>query len=288
VVAMLVPALRDLSRAYELWNAYVVARERIRLFLGRRPSVKVRASGPALPEGPGEVRFDDVVLGDLFNGLTATARSGSRVAIVGANGSGKSTLLSLIARLMEPDSGRILIDGHDLRTVNAASLREAIGVASADLPLMRGTVGRNIRYRRPRASDAEVRRVCELCGIDEMLADIPGGMAARVAEGGLNLSPGQRQRIAIARALLGNPRILLLDEIDANLDGEASRLFERVLEASKGTILFVSHRKEQITKADVVWRLVEGSIIEQGSPAALSGRVGSSGLPLERRATRAA
>ena len=155
-------------------------------------------------------------------------------------------------------------------------------MVSPDLPLMRGTVGRNIRYRSPKASEAEVDRICALCGVDEILADLPGGMEARVAEGGLNLSPGQRQRIALARAMIGGPGILLLDEVDANMDPESARLIDKVLQTHEGRVLFGSHRPERVARADVIWHVAAGSIIEQGSPADLLHREGPTRRLLRR------
>jgi len=256
--------------------------DRIQAFRDQRPSVKARSSAPALPAGPGEITFKNIVFGEVLDGITATAQPGSVVAIIGPNAAGKSTLLSLVARLIEPASGKLLIDGNNLRRHSAASIRAAIGVVSPDLPLMRGTIGRNIRYRSPKASDAEVRHICALCGIDEMLADIPGGMESRVAEGGLNLSPGQRQRIALARALLGQPGILLLDEVDANMDADSARLIDKVLQSYQGTVLFVSHRPEQIARAEVIWHVARGTIIEQGTPTELLLRDGPTRRLLRR------
>ncbi|HUS54587.1 MAG TPA: ABC transporter ATP-binding protein [Thermohalobaculum sp.] len=282
VLGILTPALRDLSRVYEYWQGYRVAIARIREFANMRPSVKARSSAPALPAGPGEIAFENVVFADVLDGVTATAQAESIVAIVGPNAAGKSTLLSLVARLIEPSSGDLLIDGNNLRQHSAVSIRASIGVVSPDLPLMRGTIGRNIRYRSPKASEAEVRHICALCGVDEILANIPGGMEARVVEGGLNLSPGQRQRIVLARAMLGGPSILLLDEVDANMDPQSAGLMDNILQTYPGTILFVSHRPEQIALADVIWHVADGSIIEQGAPADLLHRDGSTRRLLHR------
>jgi len=288
VLGMLTPALRDLSRVYEYWHSYRVAMGRIRAFGDIQPSVKARSSAPALPAGPGEIAFRNIAVEGVLDGITTTAQSGSVVAIVGPNAAGKSTLLSLVARLIEPASGALMIDGNNLRRHNAASIRAAIGVVSLDLPLMRGTIGRNIRYRSPRASDAEVRRVCALCGVDEILAGIPGGMEARVVEGGLNLSTGQRARIALARALLGAPSILLLDEVDANLDPASTGLIDKVLATYRGTVLLVSHRPAQIARADVIWHVAGGAIVEQGAPADLLHRDGPTHRLLRRSSWLAA
>jgi len=282
VLGILTPALRDLGRVHEYWHSYTVALGRITGFLGTRPSVDLDTPAPALPDGSGAVAFRDVEFETVLSKINATANPGSVVAIVGPNGAGKSTLLSLVARLIEPMSGDVLIDGNSIHDYSATSIRATIGVVSPDLPLMRGTVGRNIRYRCPRADEQEVLRVNALCGVDDVLATIPGGMEGRVVEGGLNLSPGQRQRIALARALLGAPRILLLDEVDANMDPESSRLIDGILRDYTGTVLFVSHRPEMISRADVIWHVADGTIIEQGPPSILMQRDGPTRLLLHR------
>lgn len=266
VVGVLTPALRDIGRSYEYWHGHAVARARIASFLARRPSVSERAAAPPLPDGPGAVAFEKVGVAGCLDGIEATAAAGSIVALVGPTGVGKSTLLALVARQLDPDSGCVRIDGHDLRRHNVASVRAAIGVVGPDLPLLRGTLLRNLRYRRPSASDDELRRICAQCGLEELAASLPQGYATRIAEGGVNLSPGQRQRIALARALLGRPRILLLDEADANLDPQSSRLLDEVLASFPGTVLFVSHRLERIRRADLVWHLDGGRLVEVGAP----------------------
>ncbi|RMD63147.1 MAG: ABC transporter ATP-binding protein [Alphaproteobacteria bacterium] len=276
VVGMLTPAVRDLGRVYEYWHAYGVAMNRIRSFLEQRPSVPAGStSRHALRDGAGAIQFDDVTFGAVLNRIRAHAAPGTVIGLTGANGSGKSTLLSLVARLIEPDSGRILIDGCDISECSTRSVRAAIGVVSADLPLMRGTIRRNVCYRHPKASEDEIARVCALCGVDEIAARIPGGLDARVVEGGANLSLGERQRIALARALIGSPRILLLDEVDAHMDPQSTRVIDRVLSEYRGTVIFVSHRAERITQADEIWHLAGGVIAEMGPPARVLSRDGA-------------
>jgi ABC-type multidrug transport system fused ATPase/permease subunit len=142
-------------------------------------------------------------------------------------------------------------------------------MAGPDLPLLRGTVEKNLRYRWPDAPAQEIARVRALCGVDEVLAELPDGEKTRVAEGGVGLSAGQRQRIALARALLGNPPLLLLDEIDANLDPKAIAVVDRVLAGYRGTILLVTHRLDHLSSADVIWYMESGRVVESGSPAKL-------------------
>jgi ABC-type multidrug transport system fused ATPase/permease subunit len=186
-------------------------------------------------------------------------------AIVGAHGAGKSTLLALAARLLDPDRGAVLIDGQPLAAVSVASVRRAVGMVSADLPLLRGSLERNLRYRWPDAPAAEVERVRALCRIDEIVAALPPGRAM-IMEGGTNLSLGQRQRIALARALLGEPAVLLLDEADVNLDPCSNQIIDDVLRDQRGTVLMVTHRIERVARADAVWLVDQGRLVAAGKP----------------------
>ncbi|RMF98643.1 MAG: ABC transporter ATP-binding protein [Gammaproteobacteria bacterium] len=260
IVAFLAGPLRDLGRVFEYWQAATVSREKISGFLGDPRIIRERRRPATLADGPGRVEFRDVAVTGLFSGVNACAEPGRCTAIVGDNGSGKSTLLWLVARLLDPDAGEILLDGQPIRELALDDLRQAVGVVSPDFGLLRGSIERNLRYRNPRASDAELQRIIELCGVDELLAEIPGGLRARVAEDGRNLSLGQRQRIALARALLGRPRVLLLDEPETGLDATARRALDRVLRTFSGTILLATHDPARIAMADQSWLMRDGRL----------------------------
>ena len=264
VLGVLTPALRDLSRVYEYWHAYRVAMDRIRNYLGSASGSLPGKALPPLRQGPGVIELRDVSLGDSVKNLSVTASAGTVVAIVGANGAGKSTLLSLLAGQIKPEGGRILLDDQDIQHYSSASLRSLIGMVGPDLPLMRGSILRNLRYRCTTASEAELQRVLDICGIGNFLESLPKGLMTRVVEGGLNLSTGQRQKISLARALLGRPAILLLDEADAELDNPSLEYLRRVLKGHNGTVLMVSHRLEQILSADYIWHLAAGKLIASG------------------------
>ena len=266
IVALLVPALRDLSRVYEYWQESRVSSQKIRSFLNTPSLVYEVRNAPDLKPGPGRLEFDGVSLSGIINEVTTIAEPGAIVALVGPNGAGKSTLMSLAARLIDPDEGRILLDGQDLAKHSLTSVRRAIGMVSPDLPLLRGTVNKNLRYRWPKAPEEEVNRVRAMCGIDEVLAELPEGDQTRVTEGGGNLSLGQRQRIALARALLGNPSILLLDEADAHLDSNANRILNCILDEYTGTVLWVTHNPERLAKADIIWRMENGRLSVESTP----------------------
>ena len=260
IVGFLMPPLRDLGRIQEYWHNSRVSLRKIREFLQTPNLVTEKPNAPDLEVTQGSLVFDNVSFGDVLTQVTAQAQPGKIIALVGSNGAGKSTLLSLATRLIDPESGSIYIDGQNISEYSLASLRNNIGMASPDLPLLRGSVGRNLRYRCPKADEAEIARVWKLCEINELLAELPQGEKTKIAEGGKGLSAGQRQKISLARAILGNPKILLLDEIDANLDPKATNIVDRVLENHDGTVLIITHRPERLAIADVIWYLENGKI----------------------------
>ena len=267
VIGLLTPYLRDLGRVHEYWLNANVAREKLDQFL----QLPVIAPGPRqpLPPGPGTLVLEQVGVAGSLAPCSGRIEGGASVALVAPNGAGKSTLVSLIARLLPPDQGRIRLDGVDLNRIKTADLRRAVGIVSADLPLLRGSIRRNLCYRWPRAPEAEIARVKRLCRLDELLAELPQGEATRVREGGGNLSLGQRQRLMLARALLGSPRLLLLDEVDANLDPVAAALVDHLLRQYEGTIVLVTHRLQRLRQVDQIWYLEDGRLLETGPPSHL-------------------
>ena len=269
IVGFLMPSLRDLGRVYEYWQGARVSREKIQHFLDKPvPATRSHGSG-ALRNGAGHLTFKNVTVPGSLTRFTAEAPPGSVIAVTGPNGAGKSTVLSLVARLVDPKRGRVQLDGRNLHRLARDSLRRVVGMASPDLPLLRGTIGRNLRYRWRTAPAAEQARVRRLCGVDELLADLPDGEDTRISEGGTSLSVGQRQRIALARATLGNPPVLLLDEADANLDPEASAVFNEVLTGYEGTVLMVTHQLDRALCADIMWYMENGKLLAAGSPEEL-------------------
>jgi ABC-type multidrug transport system fused ATPase/permease subunit len=264
IVGFLVPPLRDLGRVQEYWHNSRVALQKVEQFLKTPSLVTEQRNAPELQLGAGRLEFDSVSLKGSLHEVSAIAEPGKIVALVG-----KSTLLSLAARLIDPDKGKILLDGQDLAKYSLESVRRAIGMAGPDLPLLRGTVDKNLRYRWRDAPVEEITRVRQICGIDAVLAELAEGENTKVAEGGKGLSAGQRQRIGLARAILGNPPVLLLDEVDANLDAQATAVVDRVLAEHKGTVLIITHRKERLAAADVIWYLENGRLVEKGPPEVL-------------------
>jgi ABC-type multidrug transport system fused ATPase/permease subunit len=258
---LLVPRLDDLASVLGYWHGARVARERLQVFLDQPVLGAAAGNGRRRAAGRGELRFDGVFVEGALAGVDATAAAGGVTAILGPNGSGKSTLLALAAGLLDPDRGRVLLDGEDLTTLRRRDVRRAIGMVAPELPLLRGSLRRNLTYRNPSVQQDEFDRVCALCGVDEIVARLPRGLDTRLREGGAGLSLGERQRVALARALMGTPDVLLLDEIDANLDTQALGALERVLAHFPGTVLLATHDARLAQAADAVWRLDDGRLV---------------------------
>ena len=272
IVGLLLPALKDLGRVQEYWHGAQVSKEKITDFIALPIMHSAFAEYNTLKPGEGRLAFNNIHINNVLYNFNAIAEPGQVIALVGPNGAGKSTLLSLAARLTEPDSGNITLDDQDIVNVSHDSLRQAISMMTPDLPLLRGTIDRNLRYRQPKASAESLAQARTLCGIDELLTSWPEGEKTRVTEDGNNLSLGQRQRIGLARAVLGAPRILLLDEVDANLDPGAANILRKILREYQGTTLMVTHRLDWVMQANQVWHIAEGRLIESGSPSSLLNR----------------
>lgn len=237
----------------------------------------------------GEIRFQDVTfrypdpaegtpeslgggeqtgsLDDVLRGVDVDVAPGQMVAIVGPSGSGKTTMTSLVPRLYDVTTGTITIDGHDIRSVTQDSLRRSIGVVSQDPHLFHESVGANLRYARPGATDAELVAACTAARIHDVIADLPDGYDTVVGERGYRLSGGEKQRLAIARMLLKDPAIVILDEATSHLDTENEAAVQEALaEALRGrTSLVIAHRLSTITDADQILVLDDGRIVERGT-----------------------
>ncbi|MEA2109786.1 MAG: ABC transporter ATP-binding protein [Pseudomonadota bacterium] len=261
IISFLIPALRDLSRVYEYFLEYKISSNKINEFLETPDFIRNRSAAPDLKPGPGHLEFKNICLGSTLKQINATAQAKQLIVITGSNGAGKSTLLSLVARLINPNAGRILVDGQDIGKHNLASVRRSISMVSPDLPLLRGTVRKNLLYRYPKASTEEIDRIWRLCDLGKLIDELPQGELTRITEDGHNLSLGQRQRLGLARAMLGNPRILLLDEADVHLDQEAGKILERILQEYQGTILWVTHDPKRLACADAIWQIENGSLV---------------------------
>lgn len=260
VTGFLVSALKNLGRVNEYYQDYCVSRDKLLQFMKIKTSIKLGEQLPELIPGAGRLQLEGVVVKGVYDRVTIEAQPGQVVAVVGPNGSGKSVLIDLVARLVTPDEGTVRIDGQDVARHSLESVRRMVGIVSPDLPLLSGSIEKNLRYRSPDSSDQEIDRIKKMCGVDELIRQLPKGEHTRIREGGRNLSTGQRSRILLARALLGGPRILLLDEVDAHLDPMARQAVQNFITTYSGTVLWVTHQQVPLVGVDVVWRVANGQI----------------------------
>ncbi len=212
---------------------------------------------------PLDARAGEHVLRDI----SLVAEPGSMVALVGPSGAGKSTLAALVPRLYDVTGGAVLLDDQDVRTVTQASLRAAVGVVSQDPHLFHDTVGNNLRYARPDASDAELEAACRAAQVHHVIAALPDGYDTMVGERGYRLSGGEKQRLAIARVLLKDPAVVILDEATSHLDAENEHLVQQALATALAgrTSLVIAHRLSTVQDADEIVVLDEGTIVERGT-----------------------
>ncbi|KRE55958.1 hypothetical protein ASL11_35085 [Paenibacillus sp. Soil750] len=227
----------------------------------------------ALPKLRGTIEFERVSFRydsdgkNVLQNISFELAPGQTIAVVGRSGSGKSTLVNLLLKLYEPSSGSVRVDGHDLKRVQAATLRKQIGVVQQEAGLFSGTIRENIAYQIPDASMDEVMAASMLAGAHEFIMTFPNGYDTQVGERGASLSGGQRQRIAIARALIGNPRILIFDEATSALDNESEKTIQRNMSTilQDRTTLIIAHRLSTIRHADRILVLDQGVIAESGT-----------------------
>ncbi|HVU66219.1 MAG TPA: ABC transporter ATP-binding protein [Ktedonobacteraceae bacterium] len=268
--------IREISQQYTQLQRAGVAAERIFQILDMPIEIKDRADAGQLPQIQGEVEFRDVTFGynpriPILSHLNLHIQAGQTVAIVGPTGAGKSTIAGLLARFYDIQDGEVLVDGQDVRAVTQASLRGQIGIVLQEPFLFTGTIRDNIRYGRLEASDAEVEEAARAVGAHELIERLPTGYETPIRERGRNLSVGQRQLISFARALLADPRILILDEATANIDTFTEVLVQQGLKRllHGRTAIVIAHRLSTIKSADNIVVLRKGQIIEQGTHSQL-------------------
>ena len=251
----------------------VAAGRRVFEILDTQPEIATTRGAPSLPPLSGEVTFDRVSFAypgsstEVLHDVSFSVRAGETVAIVGASGAGKSTIAALLPRFFDPTEGRVLVDGVDVRTVAIPSLRRQIGVVFDEAILFSATVGENIAFGRPEATDEEIEAAARAAGAHDFITSLPDGYDTRVGEQGFSLSGGQRQRVALARALLFRPRILVLDDPLSSVDVRTEAEIEANLqEVCRGRTTFViAHRASTVSMADRVLLLEDGRVVATGT-----------------------
>jgi ABC-type multidrug transport system fused ATPase/permease subunit len=264
--------IQSLSQLYTTYQAGMAALDKIFDLLDEEPDLVDAPDALELPRLRGEIVLDDVTFNygagaDALSGVSLTVPPGQTVALVGTTGAGKSTLAKLVARFYDPTGGRVLVDGHDLRDVTAQSLRSQMGIVPQEAFLFSGTIGDNIAFGRPDASEEEVRAAAHAVGADEFIGRLEHGYDTPVGERGVQLSAGQRQLVAFARALVADPRILVLDEATSNVDVHTESRIEvglRRLLAGR-TAIVIAHRLSTIERAGQIIVLEHGRVVEQGT-----------------------
>ena len=266
--------IQQLSQLYTTYQAGMAALDKIFELLDEEPDLADRPDALQLERLRGEIEFDDVVFryggeesGEAMCHINVHIPPGQTVALVGATGAGKSTFAKLVARFYDPTSGRILIDGHDLREVGAASLRSQMGIVPQEAFLFSGTIGENIAFGRLDASREEIEAAAHAVGADEFITALEHGYDTEVGERGAQISAGQRQLIAFARALIADPRILVLDEATSNVDIHTESKIEHGLRRLLGgrTAIVIAHRLSTIQRAGRILVLDHGRVVEQGT-----------------------
>jgi ABC-type multidrug transport system fused ATPase/permease subunit len=273
--------VQQLSQLYNTFLAATAALDKIMDVMDEEPEVHDRPDAEPLPAVEGRVHFDHVRFGygsgpEVLHDLDLDVPAGTTVALVGHTGAGKSTIAKLLARFYDPREGRITIDGHDLRDVTQSSLRRQLGIVPQEGFLFAGTVTDNIAFARPDATPEQVVQAAQTVGAHDFILRLEDGYETELQERGSRLSLGQRQLIALARALLADPRILILDEATSSVDIGTERKIERALRLllAGRTAFIIAHRLSTIRGADLIVVLEHGRIVEQGGHDELLARGG--------------
>ena len=277
----LLPPLQALMGLYANLATARVSLGRVYELLDHPVEVTETASAVALADARGDITFENVSLSfdrgtPVLDDVSFEVKAGEIVAVVGRSGVGKSTIVDLLLRLLDPDNGRVRLDGHDLRSLRFDDLRRHVVPVDQEPFMFHATIAENIRYARPGASDTELVAAARSAGIAEFIEQLPDRYETQAGERGLALSAGERQRVAIARALLADPAVLVLDEATSSLDPIAERHvisgYEAVMRGR--TTILISHRLEMASKADRVLVLDQSRVVQEGSPRALQARDG--------------
>jgi ATP-binding cassette subfamily B protein/subfamily B ATP-binding cassette protein MsbA len=275
--------IRDLSQRYDSFQSTMAGGERVFALLDTPPEVRDAKDATDLPPILGELQFENVSFhyaddpNPVLESINLHVLPGETVALVGKTGAGKSTMVKLVSRFHDPTDGCIRVDGYDLRHVTQHSLRSQMGIVLQDPFLFSGSVAENIRFGRLEATEQEIQSAAEAVGAHSFIKNMRLGYDTPVGEGGVALSVGQRQLISFARALLTDPRILILDEATSSVDTQTERIIQQALaKLLKGRTAFViAHRLSTIINSDRIVVIHEGRIIEQGTHNELIDRRGA-------------
>jgi ATP-binding cassette subfamily B protein len=273
--------LRQLANIYNNIQAALAGAERVFEIIDTRPELEDDPDAKPLGKIRGDVQFDHINFGYLpgvpvIRDMSLEAKAGQTIALVGPTGAGKTTLVNLLSRFYDIDSGKIRIDGKDIRKVEKASLRRQLGIVLQDSFLFSTSVMENIRYGRLDATDEECIQAAKMADADHFIRQLPQGYQTRLSERGSNLSQGQRQLLTIARAILANPQILILDEATSSVDTRTeARIQLALLRLMKGRTSFViAHRLSTIREANELLVIKDGQIIERGNHQELLAKQG--------------
>lgn len=278
----------------QLYNAYQQGQasiKKLRGFLEESPSVPEAEDAPDLATIEGSIALEDVSFGyaadaPVLHDISLEIPPGESLAVVGPTGAGKSTIAKLIVRFYDPQSGRVRIDGQDVRNVSLESLRRQLGVVPQEPFLFNGSIGENVAFSRPDATEEEIWEACRTVGLDTMVSRLPDGLDTPCHERGVSLSSGERQLLALARAFLAQPRVLVLDEATSNLDSNSEKKIEEALDAVlKGrTAIIIAHRLTTAMRADRIAIIQDGRITEIGPHAELIAKGGHYAAMHQQRA----
>lgn len=265
--------LQELSQLFTTLQSAMAGGEQVVRLLDAEPAVQDRPNAAEMPPISGRIELDNVTFAyrpegpDILKNISIQAEPGQMIALVGPTGAGKTSIANLVLRFYDVQQGAVRIDGIDVRAVSQQSLRRQTGLVSQDSFLFMGTVADNIRFAQPEATQQEIEAAARLANAHEFIIDLPNGYETHVLEGGANLSVGQRQLLCLARAVLADPRILILDEATAHVDTLTEALIQEALERlfADRTTIVIAHRLSTIQRADVIYVIDDGRVAEQGT-----------------------
>ncbi len=266
LVNLLLTPLRDLGRIFDYWKQWQISQEKIAYFLKLPKRQKMLTPHKQMPLSfdPGRIEAYDLTISGIIKSTNFIVNSGEHILLVGKNGAGKSSFLLNLAGIIPITKGKLIFDGYNINEISSQLLTTGgIGLVSQDLGLMRGSLKRNLTYANSKASPEEIKHIIQRCHLATLIKRLPKGLESQIVEGGKNLSTGERKRILLARTLLNKPKLLLLDEIDANLDKYSIRVIEKILNEFSGTIIQVTHNTYwNFKKPYRIWQLKSQQIHE--------------------------